>query len=114
MEGHSGLGPARSDGPNISAGPRGAGTIATMPQILDLTQATPLRDKLAALLDAGGLVLDAGAVERMSTPCAQVLLAAGRAAAAAGTPLRIINASTVFQAALADLGLQPEFSGWMD
>jgi anti-anti-sigma regulatory factor len=84
-----------------------------LPQILDFTQAHPLRDTMAALLSGDELTLDASAVERMSTPCAQVLLATGRAAAAAGASFKIINASDAFRTALADLGLQDEFSSWM-
>jgi chemotaxis protein CheX len=84
-----------------------------LPQVLDLTQAQNLRDSMAARLSEGPLVLDASAVERMSTPCAQVLLAAGRAADLAGSPFHIINVSDVFRTALADLGLQAEFKNWM-
>jgi chemotaxis protein CheX len=84
-----------------------------LPQILDLTQARGLRDRLIALLATSTVVLDASVVERMSTPCAQVLLAAGRAAEAADARFQIVNASHVFRAALADLGLQSEFGNWM-
>jgi anti-anti-sigma regulatory factor len=84
-----------------------------LPQVLDLTEAQSLRDTMAARLSDGPLVLDASAVERMSTPCAQVLLAAGRAADIAGSSFRIIDASEVFRTALADLGLQAEFNNWM-
>ena len=85
-----------------------------LPQILDLTYAKALRDRMATLAGEHAIILDAGAVERMSTPCAQVLLAAARAAVSARTSFRIVNASAVFRTALADLGLQPEFSKWMD
>jgi chemotaxis protein CheX len=88
--------------------------VRLLPQILDLTQAKSLRDSLAAQLAGHAVVLDAGAVERMSTPCAQVLLAAARAAGSADASFRIINASAVFRTALADLGLVPEFCKWMD
>jgi len=84
-----------------------------LPQLLDITQAQTLRDLVTARLGNGALVLDAGAVERMSTPCVQVLLAAGRAADLAGSAFQIINASDVFRTALADLGLQTEFSNWV-
>jgi anti-anti-sigma regulatory factor len=84
-----------------------------LPQVLDLTQAQNLRETMAARLNGEPLVLDASAVERMSTPCAQLLLAAGRAANLAGSPFQIIDASDVFRAALADLGLQAEFKNWM-
>jgi len=84
-----------------------------LPQVLDLTQAQNLRDSMAARLGDGSVLLDASAVERMSTPCAQVLLAAGRAADLAGSRFQIFDASDVFLAALADLGLQVEFKNWV-
>jgi chemotaxis protein CheX len=84
-----------------------------LPQILDLTQAQSLQQSLMALLAGGAVVLDASAVERMSTPCMQVLLAAGRVAEAANSPFQIVNASDVFLAAVADLGLQRQFTNWM-
>ena len=84
-----------------------------LPSVLDLTGAQSLRDTLVALLGDGSLLLDASAVERMSTPCVQVLLAAARAADLAGSPFQVLDASEVFQAALADLGLQDEFKKWM-
>ncbi len=86
----------------------------SLPPILDLTFAKPLRDSLTALFGGSVVDLDAGAVERMSTPCAQVLLAAGRAAVSMGISFRIMNASTVFRTALADLGLERAFSDWID
>jgi chemotaxis protein CheX len=96
------ISPSRPDGPH------------SLPQTLDLTQAHGLQQSLMALLGGGGaVVLDASAVERMSTPCMQVLLAAGLAAQAANSQLQIVNASDVFLAAVADLGLQPQFTKWM-
>jgi anti-anti-sigma regulatory factor len=82
--------------------------VNTLPQILDLIAAKPLRD---SLLSKPVVILDASEVERMSTPCAQVLLAAGQAA---GASFRIINPSAAFRSAIADLGLRQAFSGWMD
>jgi chemotaxis protein CheX len=87
--------------------------IHPLPQTLDLTQAEALRGDLTGLLGTGALLLDAAAVERMSTPCVQVLLAAGLAAEAASHPIQIVNASDAFRAAVADLGLQSRFSKWM-
>ncbi|MDF3809596.1 MULTISPECIES: STAS domain-containing protein [Rhodopseudomonas] len=84
-----------------------------LPQMLDLPQANGLRDDLIQLLAQGAVVLDAAAVERMSTPSVQVLLAAGRAADAAGSELQIVNASEAFRAAIDDLGLRAEFKNWV-
>ena len=100
----------RSD---VTTGQEPGDALVRLPQVLDLTQAQNLRDTMAARLSDGPLVLDASAVERMSTPCAQVLLAAGRAADLASSAYQIINASDVFRTALADLGLEAEFSNWM-
>lgn len=83
-------------------------------QMLDLVQATHLRDDMMRLARGEDIQLDAAAVERMSTPCAQVLLATGRAAQASKKSFKIINASETFRTAIADLGLQSEFGKWMD
>ncbi|MGA7804672.1 STAS domain-containing protein [Bradyrhizobium sp.] len=85
----------------------------SLPQTLDLTQAAALRGDLTGLLGSGVVLLDAAAVERMSTPCVQVLLAAGLAAEAASQPIRIVNASDAFRTAVADLGLESHFIKWM-
>jgi chemotaxis protein CheX len=100
-------------GADVASGQESGSELNRLPQVLDLTQAQNLRDTIAARLGDGPLVLDASAVERMSTPCTQVLLAAGRAADLAGSPFQIINVSDVFRTALADLGLQAEFKNWM-
>jgi chemotaxis protein CheX len=88
-----------------------------LPQVLDLAQAKQLRDDLAGLLARGAAQgaaeLDAGDVERMSTPAAQLLLAAGRAADAAGVGFKIVNTSDAFRNGLLDLGLHNEFKHWM-
>jgi chemotaxis protein CheX len=105
---------AGSEGLGADAQPgQQSGAQIRLPQVLDLTQAQNLRDTMAARLSGGPLVLDASAVERMSTPCVQVLLAAGRAADLAGSPFQFINASDVFRTALADLGIEAEFNNWM-
>jgi hypothetical protein len=50
----------------------------------------------------------------MSTPAAQVILAAGRAAVASGVDFKISNASDAFRNGLQYLGLQHEFRNWVD
>lgn len=84
-----------------------------LPQELDLTAARSLRNSLAEQMTNGAVVVDASTVERASTPCMQVLLAAARSADAAGVSFTITNASDAFGRALADLGLQSNFSKWM-
>jgi len=98
---------------DVAPGQGSGDALNKLPQVLDLTQAQNLRDTMTALLSDGPLLLNASAVERMSTPCPQVLLAAGRAADLAGSRFQIIDASEVFRTALADLGLEAEFNNWM-
>jgi anti-anti-sigma regulatory factor len=85
-----------------------------LPQVIDIVQAKDLCDSLIFLVSQGPVKLDAGDVERMSTPSVQVILAAGRAADAAGIDFKIVNASDAFRNGLQDLGLQAEFKNWMD
>lgn len=93
--------------------PTDSSTAHVLPHSLDLTQARDLQQQMLALLDGGAVVLDASAVERMSTPCMQVVLAAGLAADAATLSFRIDSASDAFRVAVADLGLQQHFINWM-
>ncbi|CCD85464.1 conserved protein of unknown function, putative anti-sigma factor antagonist [Bradyrhizobium sp. ORS 285] len=85
-----------------------------LPQMLDLTQAAQLREEMIRIAADSSIVLDASGVGRMSTPCAQILLAAARSAQAANKPFRITQASELFRAAIIDLGLQHELDKWME
>lgn len=85
-----------------------------LPQILDFARAKDLHGAMIAAIANGPVRLEASDVERMSTPAAQVLLAAGRAADAAHIDFHIVNPSEAFRHGLADLGLEAEFKHWMD
>src|SRR5689334_5623792 len=82
--------------------PCGYHGVLSLPRMLDLPYAKMLRDLLLARLAVGNLILDATAVEWLSTPCAQVLLAAGRAANAAGARFLIDGSSDALRQALSD------------
>lgn len=84
-----------------------------LPQVLDLTAAANLRDRLTELLNAGSVELDASLVERASTPCLQVLLAGAYAAEATKTKFWILDASDALRTAVVELGLQSRFTNWM-
>ena len=84
-----------------------------VPATLDLTAARDLRERVVAMLSGQGIVLDMSAVDRMSTPCLQVLLAAGRSADAAKLSFQIVDASDAFRAAVVDLGLETQFRNWV-
>jgi chemotaxis protein CheX len=103
-----------ADTVDLVALPAGGREPHALPQILDLTEAQNLRDSMIRASAERSIVLDASSVERMSTPCIQVLLGAGRAADVSRKPFKIVNASDVFRSAIDDLGLHAEFSNWMN
>lgn len=82
-----------------------------LPARLDLAVAAPLRQALRDLLDTNTRVsIDAAAVERVATPCVQVLMAAAREARARGVGFAIGQPSPAFAEALADLGIGPDLA----
>lgn len=79
--------------------------------VLDLQHATPLQVELSKLLaTALPIVVDGSQVERISTPCAQILLAALNAARSQGLSLELRSPSPSLADALTDLGLRQFFS----
>lgn len=82
----------------------GGAALALSPS-LDLTEAEGLCQALRQGLLQGGLVLDGSAVERVSTPCLQVLAAAAASAAASGAVFRLCHASSALSTAISQLGL---------
>jgi len=72
---------------------------------LDLSAAEALRRDLATQLSAGGILLDGSAVERVATPCLQVLAAAAAMARDSNQTFRLYQASDALRAATFDLGL---------
>lgn len=52
----------------------------SLPAVADLTQAAALKEQLErGLMSGSGIVVDAAAVQRISSPCLQVLVAAAAA-----------------------------------
>lgn len=84
-----------------------------LPSVLDLASADGL---LAACREAVSLrkktVFQAGAVERLSTPCAQVLLAAGKAFREAGVPFSLHQPTEALVEGFSDLGLFSILTQW--
>lgn len=73
---------------------------------LDLNAADTLHGELLSRVAADAAVLiDGTDVERISTPCLQLLAAAAVGARAQGVAFRVRAASPVFAAAVHDLGL---------
>jgi chemotaxis protein CheX len=80
-----------------------------LPSSLDLTQAAELAGVLRAA-KGSDIVIDASGVERASTQCMQVLLAAANTWQADGARFSVAKPSDAFQDALRLLGLQSAFA----
>lgn len=87
----------------------------TMPSVADLRHAASLRDALEAAWEEGGLlIVRAQDVERISTPCIQVLISAARTVAQEGAAdrFRVVAPSPEFREAFQDLGLESLLEEW--
>jgi anti-anti-sigma regulatory factor len=83
--------------------------VLLLPQVCDLSIALRLKEQLAEGLAAGtGLVLDGEAVQRITSPCLQLIAAAAKSFREAGGPcLTISNPSVAFCDAVTALALGP-------
>ncbi len=81
--------------------------VLKLPEKLDVAGARSLVDTLLATRGRP-LCLDAGQVERISTPAIEVLLSAALQWHRDGHPFRVSEASDGFRSACRDLGLDPE------
>ena len=92
--------------------PDGPVTVPLSP-VLDITASEPLRDSLLEASASGRkVVIDASAVERLSTPCIQVILAAGRSFKEQGLEYSLFSPSETFVSAFDDLGLFAALMEW--
>ena len=80
---------------------------------LDLQSAESLAEMLREAVSANlPVVVDASAVERLSTGVIQLFLAADKALAGSGCEFALNNPSGSFMAAFADCGITPDKMGW--
>ena len=88
-------------------------TEINLPEQLDIAALAALKEELVnAASSSGSLRIDGAAVERVSTPAVQLLLAAARAIEADGRTIRLESPSQTLSAAFQDLGLEQEFRKW--
>ena len=81
--------------------------------ILDIRAAEPLKGVLQKARDKGHpLIIEAGSVERLTTPCIQVLLAAAEALKEAGISFTLSKPSEAFVDSFNELGLFPALKQW--
>jgi len=85
----------------------GVGDSVILPAVADLTEAGPLKQRFEEALTNGiGLTVDASAVQRITSPCLQVLAAGVAAfAKAGGAALAIEKPSDAFMETVSTLGL---------
>lgn len=77
-----------------------------LPAAMDLTTAAELKQMLLAAVDsAKPIVVDAANVQRITTPCFQVLVAAARDMQKTGGSMKIVNVPDVFREPAQTLGL---------
>jgi len=78
-----------------------------LPAVADLTEAAPLKSRLEQALASGsGLTVDASAVQRISSPCLQILVAGAVSfTKEGGAPLMIADPSEAFCETASVLGL---------
>jgi len=86
----------------------GSGGKVFLPAVVDLLQAGALKAKLEQGLASGtGMTIDGSAVQRISSPCLQVLVAGAAAFAKAGGPsMTIANPSAALLETVTLLGLK--------
>lgn len=85
------------------------GLVASM----DLRAAEPLLHSLHEMMAQGGkVVIDASPVERLSTPCVQILLSAAQHMEQHGIPFVVKSPSDAFVTAFDDLGLFSFLMKW--
>lgn len=85
----------------------GASDRLSLPAVADLVEAGPLKARLEQALATGAvLTVDASAVQRISSPCLQVLVAGVVSFAKAGGPSLVIEEpSEAFSETVSTLGL---------
>ena len=81
--------------------------------VLDIRAAEPLKDVLRKALSKGKpLAVDVASIERMSTPCIQILIAAATSMKEADTAFTLLSPSDAFIDSFNELGLFPVLKQW--
>ncbi len=81
--------------------------------ILDMAAADDFLESLKSCVSQNkNLTLDGAEVERVSTPCIQVLLAAASKVEKAGGQFSIVNATPMFERGMRELGVLDDLNNW--
>ena len=80
---------------------------------LDIVLVEGLKGRLVEAIEkTGTLTLDASLVERVTTPCIQLLVAADQELSKNGEGLKLIQATDVMVSTLKDIGLEDTYQKW--
>ncbi|MBJ6987726.1 STAS domain-containing protein [Devosia sp. MC521] len=85
-----------------------------LPPIIDLDALDTIRDRLIDAIGLGAVVVDASAVERVSTNALFLLVSAAETAQVQQTGFAIQNVSAAMSVAIERLGLNARFSGMIE
>ncbi|MBX3454589.1 STAS domain-containing protein [Ferrovibrio sp.] len=90
------------------------GTQLKLAATMDIRAAEPLLNSVQEALSAGGgkIVIEASSVDRLSTPCVQVLIGALQHMEQNGIPFVLKSPSDAFVTAFDDLGLFSYLMKW--
>ena len=89
-------------------------TVTLLP-ILDMSASDEFLDVMKACVSAqNSIILDGEDVQRVSTPCVQVMLGAAKTVEDAGGSFTIKNMSSDFERALRELGLAEYIDKWSE
>ncbi|QDG78902.1 STAS domain-containing protein [Labrenzia sp. PHM005] len=84
-----------------------------LPSCVDFSRVQQLAEDLrAAQLENSNLQIDAGEVDQIGTPAAQVLVAAALQAGSDGQQFEVISQTESFQQVFEDLGLSDQIEQW--
>ena len=87
--------------------------ILVLEPTLDIIAAADLKEKLVGLVDGPGkIAIDASKVERIMTPCIQLIIAAEIELSKNQKELKLVDASDEFTNALIDSGLEKYYAKW--
>jgi anti-anti-sigma regulatory factor len=99
----------------ISVG-KADGKVVFVPENADILSAHEFSKKLinAVNSDSKKMVIDLSMVVRLTTPCVQLMLSAGKTMSEAGGVLIFKSPSDAAGAVFSDLGLEVEFNEWSE
>jgi chemotaxis protein CheX len=99
---------ARSASPKVASG-------FALREILDISYAEKFKNEVMEVLEKHaekGVTLNASSVNRITTPCVQIIIALAKSSEMAKVKFKISSPSEAFRKAFDDLGLSKQLLSW--